>query len=164
MTTTLLLMTLMLGQTNPGNVGLDSETAARRLLGVEAPAAPGYAPQASRLALLEERRQLVEQMPTLGAPIVMLALSPLPGVLGGFMWAAFEALDGFKYGWGLIFAVPAFVFAVILTGGAVALAAVGTVLLARRAKEIELAEAQIGRIDEQLRTGWPTRAPAPPSR
>ncbi len=165
MTTTLLMMTLMFGQTN---VGLDSEAAARRLVGADAPAAQGYAApstQASRLSLYAERSQLVERMPNLAAPIVMVAMSPVAGGLGALMWAAFAALDGFRSGWGLILSIPAFVFAVIFSGGAVALATVGSILMSRRAHEISIAEARIGEIDEQLRTHWPaTQRPAALSR
>lgn len=163
MTTTLLMMTLMFGQT--GNVGLDSEAAARRLVGADAAASqvsvqPSL--QTTRLRLLEERSDLVAQMPEIAGPMVMLVFSPLAGTLAGFLWAGFAALDGFRAGWGLLLSIPAFVLAVILTGGTVALSTIGTILLAKRLRDINIAETRIGEIDEQLRTGWPTaRAPVP---
>jgi hypothetical protein len=156
MTTALLMMTLVL---NTANVGLSSEAAARRLVGVDAPVAQGQ--QVSRVQLLDERSELINSRPTLVAPAVMLGFSTVMGVGAGLLWYAFASLGGLgSSGWEFIlFTLPVLIFAAVLTGGSVALGAVGSWLLAKRIRELDAADARIGAIDEQLRRDWPQSPP-----
>ena len=147
--TTLLMMTLMLGT---ADVGLSSESAARLLVGADAPV---QAMPVSRLQLLDERAQLIAERPTVTGPVMMLGGSTLLGGGAALLWLAFIGLGGIGSGWEMIITVPVLVLAVLASGGSIALGAIGSWMLAKRIGDIAANDAKIGAIDEQLRTGWP---------
>jgi hypothetical protein len=159
MTTTLLTLTLMFTAATP-STGYDSERAARLLIGADAPVS---APQARHQQLIEEKMQLTADMPDLGGPIAMMGASMGMGAIASLVWWGFAALGGLSSsGYELVLlTIPVMVIAILLTGGSVALGAVGTVLLAKRIQEINRADTRIGQIDDELRRGWPQGSTLP---